>query len=264
MVQIGIEKGESVAIWGGNSTVLPALTVQPKVGCKMQRNYWGGGVVPQSEQRKAPATPSGEENRTVLRPCMFGADGALVSSQRWQTLARPNGSVAFELQDGSQRCLSVANCANKIGPAVLRACIQHETIFSRKQGLPLPIGCQRPWTQMDEWPRTSANNPSAPCTAASQEFVVGGVAPHFWRNALQLRDSNSCLDLHGGKDPETINLDGCQNCTASRQCTVDNTEWLYNASSMGLVSLCKAPCRAGGWCLTDASGHPDQPAPQQQ
>ena len=122
----------------------------------------------------------------------------------------------------------------------------------------MPIGCMGPWTREDEWPRTNGNEPDPSCSAASQEFVVGGVAPDFWRNALQLRGSNLCLDLHGGKDPESIGLDGCQNCTAANHCTVDNTEWLYNASSMGLVSLCKAPCQAGGWCLTDAASHSPQ------
>lgn len=253
-MQIGIEKGESVAIWGSGSSTPPVLTVQAKVGCEQQRNYWGGGVVPRSEKRTAPTPSPAEENRTVLRPCRVGTDGLLVPGQRWQKVERLEGSVAFELQDGSHRCLSVANCASKDGPAVLRACIRPETIFSA-QGSPPPVGCQEPWSEKDEWPRTTGSNPSAPCTAGSQEFVVGGIAPHFWRNAIQLRESNSCLDLHGGKDPETISLDACQNCTAARQCTVDNTEWLYNASSMALVSLCRSPCQAGGWCLTDASAH---------
>ena len=80
LVQIGIEKGESVAIWGADAATPPTLTVQPKDGCEQQRNYWGGGVVPESETRKTPAPSPAQGNRTVLRPCVFGTDGALVRS----------------------------------------------------------------------------------------------------------------------------------------------------------------------------------------
>jgi hypothetical protein len=104
-------QGGSVAIWGG-SEAPPKLTVEPKTGCTIQRNFWGGGVVPRSEARKAPAPHAA--NRTVLRPCNVGAGGTLASSQRWLKVARPGGAVAFELQDGSGRCLSVVDCGSKV------------------------------------------------------------------------------------------------------------------------------------------------------
>jgi hypothetical protein len=246
LVQIGIGKGESVAIWGGSRTP-PKLVVEPKSGCASQSNFFGGGVVAESESRKAPTpSPASAINRTVLRPCSFGTDGMLVPGQRWKMVPRSAGAVALELQDGSGRCLSVGDYTSNGGTAVLRPCIPQ-----LHGAASLPIGCQRPWTELDEWPRAHSSTPGhARCTIASQEFELGG-PPRYWRNAIQIRGTDSCLGLHGGKNPETISFDGCQNCTAAHHCTVNNTEWYYNASSLALVSLCKMPCRAGGWCLTD-------------
>ena len=55
-------------------------------------------------------------------------------------------------------------------------------------------------------------------------------------------------------------LSGAWVCT--KPCTVDNTEWSFNATSGALTSLYKPPCLAGGWCLTDAGAPPGLPEPE--
>ena len=191
VVKVGIEKSESIAIWGGST--VPPLVISPKQGCPHQQNFWGGGVVINPEARAA--RQPDDHNKTVLKPCNSDADGALVASQRWRRVECPAGAVAFELDDGSGRCLTVADCAGagKDTSAVLRPCIQ-----PGQTAAPEPIGCQRPWSQADEWPRSDTSGPGPDhkqCSAESQEFLVGSGPPHYWPNAIEIK-SVGCLGVH--------------------------------------------------------------------
>jgi hypothetical protein len=267
LVRVGIGKGEGVAIWGNDSsTNPPSLVVTPKDGCPGQYNFWGGGVVPNPESRPSPS-PTPVHNKTVLRKCVFNNDGSLSAGQRWvQTDGSAGGSFRFKLDDNSGRCLAVDDCVGGGGAhAVLRPCIPLRSGIAEEQASEFdtaptpaskPVGCQLPWSESNEWPQWPRPTPPTPCTTpTSQEFVFSG-APEYWRNAIQTVASGHagyCLDLHGGQDPDSIAVDGCQNCTAAKQCTVNNGEWHFNAATGALTSLCEAPCQAGGWCLTDAA-----------
>ena len=252
-VQLGIGKGESVAVWAGSATP-PPFVVAAKDGCSSQRNFWGGSVVAEPESRLPVPVPSADvKNKTVLKPCVFDG-GMLTQSQRW----RFSGGV-FELQDGSGRCLAVDDCNGASGAAaVLRSCL-HLQNEADAAVVALPIGCQAPWTDADSWPRGHGNGPQPPqphgaCTsAASQRWSFTPSASVSWSDGIQSNASGACLEIYGGQDPSHIALDGCE----TRSC---NVVWRYNSSSGAIESLTKAPCvNASGWCLTDAGAVADEP-----
>ena len=238
------------------ATPPPPLVVVAKDGCIGQRNFWGGGVVPNREAGTPPTPNNDDRNKTVLRVCRYDKHGVVVPSQRWaiQDSAGDGDSVTFALQDGTGRCLSVGDCVG--GPAataVLRKCIVGAGSGRLSDDNGAAIGCQAPWTEADEWPRPPAPT-AGPCTAESSQQFVFSAPPKYWRNAIQFKMSGNCLELHGGKSPDAVDVDQCQNCTAPG-CTVKNMEWHFNATSGALTSGCEPPCMAGGWCLTDANSH---------
>ena len=248
LVQLLIGKGQSAAIWSGvSSTKPPALVVTAKTGCPAQQNFWGGGVIANPEaQRPPPPPPNDAANATVLRPCNFASNGLLSPSQRWKmSTTTPDAyPVRFELLDGSKRCLAVSGAS-----VVLRPCadtLHNKGADEHASARQSPVGCQMPWTNADTWPRGHHDSLSS----TSQEWSFS----HTFPNGIQSKASGACLEIHGGEDPQKIDLDSCQHCV--KPCTVNNMEWKFNASSGALVSLCAPPCKAGGWCLTDAAADP--------
>lgn len=248
LVQILIGRGQGVAIWSGSSNAEPPkLVVTAKNGCPTQRNFWGGGVVanPESLRKPSPPPPNHAETVVVLRPCKF-ADGLLSPSQRWQrSTATAKTYVRFELLDGSNRCLTVTGTS-----VVLRPCLNashnagEDEHTATRHSL---IGCQRPWTNADSWPRDDRQS------ATSQDWTFSRSFP----NGIQSKAGGECLQINGGQNPLKINVDECQRCF--KPCTVNNMEWSFNVTSGALVSLCAPPCQAGGWCLTDAAAAGSDP-----
>jgi hypothetical protein len=242
LVQLLISKGQSAAIWSGLSNAKPpALVVIAKSGCPTQQNFWGGGVIANPEARRpSPPPPNDTKTKVVLRPCKF-ANGLLSPSQRWQmSAATPETYVRFELLDGSKRCLAVSGVSVALRPCA--NALHNAGVDEHASARQSPIGCQMPWTDVDMWPRGHKSPPTT-----SQEWTFSRGFP----NGIQSKASGACLEIHGGQDPQKIDVDGCQRCV--KPCTVNNMEWKFNASSGALVSLCTPPCKAGGWCLTDTA-----------
>lgn len=256
-VLLGIGKGESVAVWAG-STTPPPFVVAAKDGCSRQRNFWGGGVVAEPERRSQPPSPptppvppADAKNETMLRPCAFIA-GLPVPSQRWNF----SGGV-LELQDGSRRCLAVADCIGASGAAVLRPCLHFGSKQADAVTAVLPVGCQAPWMEADAWPRSHGHSPpphpGSCASAASQRWSVGP-QPTLLKSGGA---GGQCLQIKGGQHPSAGNI---QLGACKADC---NTMWQYNASSGALTCLSKDPCvqaPAVGFCLADAGSPVGSPS----
>ena len=213
-----------VVVYSGSVDPPEFFAVEPRVGCPAQYNFFGGGNIMQPESVGAPPpSPSGGAGTpVVLRNCSVGADGLAAPGQRF--VYNATGLLDFALQDGTGRCLSLDSCAGGQGAnAVLIACGG-----GAGPSAPAPLGCEG----------GAGGAPS--CFGATQAWALGdasGSPPGFVKSAPE----GQCLELHGGADPDAIDVWGCQTNG------VRNMEWAWNATSGALASL--ATCCAGT-CLT--------------
>ena len=214
-----------VVVYSGSVDPPEYFAVEPRVGCPAQYNFFGGSNIMEPESSaSAPfsAAAGGAGTPVVLRNCSVGADGLAVPSQRFAYNA--SGLLDFALLDGTGRCLSLDSCAGAQGAnAVLVACGG-----GTGPSASAPLGCE-------------AGTGVAPsCLVATQAWALGdasGSPPGFVKSALQ----GQCLELHGGADPDAIDVWACQTNG------VRNMEWAWNGTSGALASL--ATC-CGGMCLT--------------
>ena len=211
LVQVTLPAGGSVALF---SAALPPadFAIKPATGCPAEYNFWG----------VSPARGGGgglAGTPVVLRNCSVGADGLAAPTQRYTWNA---STGIFALQDGTDRCLSVASCSGENGALVqLMPCSAGGGSDDR------PIGCE---TQS--------------CAAAALSWTVTdatGTPP----NAIKTKTSGRCIDVNGAFNPDLIDVYDCGAVPGADK----NEEFVWDPVSGGILSLDTNPCCLN-MCLT--------------
>lgn len=217
LVQVELSPGSSVAIFSGSMNPPESFDIAPRIGCPQQYNYFGGRSVSAEEGLRTKSTATAT---VILTNCTTGPDGIVSPTQRWSlNTSTPNTEI--QLLDGTTRCLSLASCSGGEGSqAVLLPCGSGSGPSPSGNG---PLGCE---------------DPSGPnCLGLTQNWIFSNSPINSLKNTLQ----GQCLELHGGANPNDIDVWGCQTNG------VNNMVWMWNATS-GALTSCATCCF--GMCLT--------------
>lgn len=215
LVLVGIDAGEAAAIYSSTAPPAGGLVISPADGCPADFNHYGVHAAPQ---------PPAAGVYVNLQPCVYGSDGLVQPSQRFNYTSVSGGVLA--LQDGSGRCLTVSECVPSTGTRVVLA----PCTAGGSGNSSAPIGCD-----------------VSSCGAATQQWFwsgPGGVPP----NALQTAAAQLCMDVNGALTPDVIDLWTCDNPPGQYK----NLEWAWNATSGALLTLDTAPDVIGK-CITPAA-----------
>jgi len=242
---LGLGPGDTVALYSNFTQPLPSFIISPKTGCPTQYNFWGGGVTPIQEAVSGfPHPPI--HNSTTIQPPPHPSSSAPwqvvalcpcnSSRQLQQRFSYTQESGQLQLLDGTGRCLGLRGCSAAPGSAaVLMPCGKKshppQTIQRSAMPLPTPLGCRPSPT-----PRPPSN-----CDPSILSWNFTGVSgtPPF---ALVNKQGQTCLELHGGSDPDNIDVWNCQECLPP-QCTVMNQQWeLQGSFLVSLAHCCKGLC----------------------
>jgi hypothetical protein len=214
LVQVTLPAGGIVALYSA-AMPPPNFQIVAAAGCPAEFNHWG----------VSPARSGGLQGTpVVLRNCSFDVDGRATPTQRYTWNAEAG---LFALQDGSDRCLSVATCTGENGALVqLTPC----SAASGGGGGPSPIGCE-----------------TVGCAAEAQTWTMTG-STGTPPNAIKTNTSGRCIDVNGAFNPDTIDVWDCSSVPGADK----NEEFVWNETTGAIVSLDTNPCCLN-MCLTPKS-----------
>ena len=175
LVALTLPPGQAGAALFSAALPPPQLAVAPAAGCPGDYNYYSIGA--RSGAPPPPSPPAGAP--LTLKPC--------TGSPR-QRFAFNASSGQLALGDGSGRCVGVGSCTGELGAlvaAVPCAAAAPPPPQPQPPGGGVPVGCKS-WGGGDS------------CALDAQTWQVN--PPGFPENALVLRVSGRCMEVHGAFD----------------------------------------------------------------